>query len=132
MKPIAIYRVEDPVSGNGIFRARDADKVGLLEKHSRHDVICDRHMGVGFPNYWDDVVLYESIPSEEHKNYHYGVRDRKRLLESFTRAELKECIAIGFKIYILTVTDYVKSPFQVMFKKSSIIHTLDVSHFFSR
>lgn len=128
-----IIRIEHPSSGLGYFNARDEEGI-INSRHSQSRVIVKRHANQNqFPNYYGDCVLNQQIDLMVlmDKNYFYAFNDLQQFENAFTREEVKECIEkLGFVVLMMDVTDYYESPYQVVFRKESIVSKKDISSMF--
>lgn len=129
-----IIRIEH-ISGKGVFRAQDDDENDIIRKHSCFDKIFARHsFSNEFPTYYADKELFgKTFLNLNFKisEYNFAFKSLDQLDTAFTRSELKELIKdLNFKVLMLDVTNYYESEYQVIFKKSSIIHLRDISSMF--
>lgn len=124
MEPITVYRVEFE-TGEGLHRARNDEGRYVLDSHSCRNKILERHSDRSvFPAPNLDRTLWRI---SDIKYYHFAYNNLATLQLALLPHEVKECVDLGFKILELTVTDYIQSPHQTIFKKSSIINRLDIT-----
>ena len=131
---MTIIRIEHDSDGKGLWRSRgnNISDVNIIDFHTNYQTIADRHIKEnGFPNFYNDEKLYNNLSWEEIENYHFAFKSLEQLKTALTSEELKECIEVlGFKVWMLDVTDYVESDYQIVFKKSSISMKKDISALF--
>jgi len=126
-----IIRIQHPSNGLGLWRTfKEAEP--LLAKHSKYDDIAERHANSNlYPTYCNDTQLNCQISWEDVQQYNFAFKDLAQLETALTREELKECIEVlGFQVLMLDVTDYYESPYQIVFKKESIVNQKDISSMF--
>ena len=130
-EPIQIVRIEHPRDGKGLWRSM-YHCTSVIDEHSQYDTISSRHCDSSkFPNFKNDDELIQQISWDELQNYNFAFKSLDQLATALTNDELKECISkLGFKVLMLTVTDYFQSSFQVVFRKSSITEQNDISFMF--
>lgn len=114
--------------GNGYWNAIDSAGHYLCRRHSQGATISRRHYSPEYPNYDDDTVINSQIDYNAVQDYKFAFKTLDQFKVAFTHDELKECIELGFKIYLLTVDDYYESPYQVVFRNP--ISKEDISNFF--
>lgn len=130
-EPIQIVRIEHPRDGMGLWNSRENNQEKINE-HSQYKNISDRHMNYHiFPNYSQDDELKKQIGWNDILDYNFAFKSLDQLATALTNEELKECInELGFKVLMLTVTDYFQSSYQVVYRKSSITEQNDISFMF--
>lgn len=126
-----IIRIEHPSDGLGLWRTSKEGEP-LLARHSKYHNIQIRHRNPNlFPTYCNDIPLNCQISWEDVQKYNFAFKDLAQLEVALTREELKECIEVlGFQVLMLDVTDYYESPYQIVFKKESIVNKKDISSMF--
>lgn len=120
-----VIRIEHN-DGKGWFNTKSVD----ITSHSNYNEISERHTEGDFPSYWDDKILIKQLPPSLLEHFHFAFNSLEQLRNGFTDEELKEAVGMGFKILSLTVEDYFESPYQVIFRKESIIEMQDISFMF--
>jgi len=128
-----IIRIEHPSDGIGLWRSGyDEKQYNTIEDHSCYLEISKRHMDqTRFPAFAFDIELQRQISWEDVQEYNFAFKDLAQLETALTREELKECIeALGFKVFMLDVTDYYESSYQIVFIKESIVNKKDISSMF--
>jgi len=128
-----VIRVEHPADGKGLWRSVGDEIGSLINNHTKYEVICSRHSdATKFPSLWDDAELYEIAQTiDDISQYFFAFKSLEQLATALTKDEIKECINdLGFRILMLTVTDYHESNFQVIFKKESIVDKDDITFMF--
>lgn len=128
-----IIRIEHPSDGLGLWRSSyDEKQYNTIEDHSCYPEISKRHRDqTRFPAFCFDKELQDQISWEAVQEYNFAFKDLAQLETALTREELKECIeALGFHVLMLDVTDYYESPYQIVFKKESIVNKKDISSMF--
>ena len=128
----SVIRVEHPYDGKGLFNSNNEDGVRLINIHSHHDNIINRHtLENGFPSYHSDKYLQDIISYSDLKNYNFAFKDLAQLETALTKDELKEFIEVlGFRVLMLDVIGCIESPFQIIFKKELIQESKDISFMF--
>lgn len=132
---ITVIRIEHPNDGHGLWRARDNDGTTFISRHSKFKVIEQRHNGDDFPTYWGDHELMRSVKERDGQsdpmNYHFAFLSLEQVIEALTLDEIKECInLLGFKVLMLTVTEYHVSAYQAIYKKESVTEEKDITFLF--
>lgn len=130
-EPIQIVRIEHPKDGKGLWRSQ-YDNKSRIDKHSQYEIISNRHSdNTRFPNFWNDNELQHQIGYNKLQQYNFAFKSLDQLATALTNDELKECInKLGFKVLMLTVTDYYQSSYQVVYRKLSITEQNDISFMF--
>jgi hypothetical protein len=127
-----IIRIEHPDDGLGIFNSFDKDV--RIKSHSRFTTIFKRHTNPAkYPSYHYDEELRDQITTcdEKIKNYRFGFHSLEVLNKAFTKAELKEIInQLGFRVYMIEVSEWIESKFQVIFKPGDTLEKKDISFMF--
>jgi uncharacterized membrane protein len=134
MKPVKqVIRIEHPDDNLGIFRSTR----GNISFHSCYDAIRKRHNDESkYPNYFRDKELHTQVEKLEGEysaiqHYRFAFHSLEVLNEAFTREELIEVIQdLGFKVYILEVSNWIESQYQVIFKPENIVNRKDISFMF--
>lgn len=125
-----IIRIEHS-SGIGVWRAQDEYWNLIIEKHSQHEIIDDRHKGENFPSLSKDTELLIKLGNEPHGDYYFSFLSLDQLEQGFTRDELKELILdLDFKVYKIEVSEAITSQYQAIFKRENIISKEDISFMF--
>jgi len=136
MNSKTIVRIEHPKDGLGVFRSRQlppSDDYTLIELHSRHDEIVDRHSDIDkFPTYNDDGQLRNQMDNQTNVLlYHFAFNSLEQFNTAFTKEEVKEFIAqLGFQVLTLEVTEWFSSDYQTVYKKDSVLSQTDISSLF--
>lgn len=123
-----IIRIEHPQDGNGLWNT-SKDGVKLISTLKCYKDLSARHMNPSkFPNLWYDPKLNNL--SINYIDYYFAFKSLAQLEEAVDREWLKEILENGWKVLMLDVTDFFESDYQVIFKKSSIISSKDISSIF--
>ena len=128
-------RIEHPESGEGLWRAKTKKGNYVIEEHSQHDRIQERHRDSSkFPTLHQDVKLQNQLEEKEiydTSEYYFAFLSLDQLKEALTAEELKECInSLGFRVLLLELSDCIASPFQIIFKKEDVFNSEDISFMF--
>ena len=117
-----IIRIEDPVTGYGVWRALKNDSY-LSEQSEFHDEMYYKHFR--FPTPGRDIGLGYIDPTE-----FCAFKSIEQLQEWFEKEWLKSLIEIGFKILLLEVSKCRTGTHQILYKKEDITDTKDISNLF--
>lgn len=128
-----IIRIEHPEDGLGMF----ADRTKGVNPREYGD------------NYPDIVWSFDfRVDNVGRLNEKHGKMQSARLISGFTKEyfcaypsiesmkkwinceEIKELIKVGFVVLVLDVTTYIKAKDQILFLKSSIVSSKDISSLF--
>lgn len=128
---ITVIRIEHK-DGNGLWRANDKKGKAIIRNHSNYASIEERHHNVFlFPPFQSDYELNYKLSYDQVQAYHFAFLSVNQLEQAFSKKEITEFITkLGFKVYLLKVTKYYKSSFQVVFKKESILNKTEISSLF--
>lgn len=128
-----IIRIEHPSDGMGLWRSLNTGGwSSKIDRHSQYFKISKRHSNPSvFPGLHEDDELQYEAKDVDICDYHFAFKDLAQLEVALTREELKECIEVlGFQVFMLDVTDYYESSYQIVFKKESIVNKKDISSMF--
>jgi len=128
-------RIEHPESGEGLWRAKTKKGNYVIDKHSQHDRIEERHTNRDkFPTLSQDEEIQKKLGEKEiydTSEYYFAFLSLDQLKEALTSEELKECInSLGFRVLLLELSDCIASPFQIIFKKEDVLNSEDISFMF--
>lgn len=128
-------RIQHPESELGLWRAETKEGNYVINKHSQHDKIEDRHMNpFKFPTLYQDKEIQKKLDEKEiysTSQYYFAFLSLDQLSEALTSEELKECINIlGFRVLLLELEECIASSFQIIFKKEHIVASQDISFMF--
>lgn len=130
-----IIRIEHE-DGKGLWRSDDAEGNCRLTQHSQFDAINDRHRNDDkFPAFYCDKELLANFCNHtgcsDPEDYFFAFNSLEVVNEALTPDEFKEVINdLGFKVYLIEVSDYIQSKFQTVFKKENIVTKQDISFMF--
>lgn len=130
-----VIRIEHPDDNLGIFNS--GGNTARIRSHSCFNSINERHKDeTKYPDYFRDkelqsqVEIIEEFTSHIYK-YRFAFHSLEVLNEAFTREELMEAIQdLGFRVYILEVSSWIESKYQVIFKPENVINRKDISFMF--
>lgn len=128
-----VIRIEHPYDGMGIWCSRPEIGYGdYTDRHSRCDSIITRHNNKDlFPTFSQDKQLSSIFTEDEVQDYHFAFKSLDQFEVALTREEVAEFIEnLGFRVLMLDVTEYLESDYQVVFKKESIVKSVDISFMF--
>jgi hypothetical protein len=125
-----LIRIEHS-SGIGVWRAHDGYWNLIIEKHSQHEIMNDRHKGENFPSLRNDTEIMIKLKNNSHVDYFFSFLSLDQLEQGFTRGELKELILdLDFKVYKIEVSEAITSQYQAIFKLENVISKEDISFMF--
>jgi len=134
--PLTVYRIEHPEDGLGLWRSSGA-KIGRKEnfkisEHSKIKKIKRRHSNsLLFPSLYFDDELLRQLGDISCEPYNFAFLNKEQVNFALRRSEIEETVnKLGFRIYELIVTNYLKSYFQVIFKKENVIKKVDITGLF--
>lgn len=129
-----VVRIEHPNTGEGFFRSVDKRGFNHSNRHSQEYEILERHTKEnGFPGFYFDDELHHKFVRSGNKiwDYNFAYHSLEQLKKGFTENDIKECIALGFRILMYTLSkDYYSSKYQVVFLKKSADSVEDISSLF--
>lgn len=121
-----IYRIEDEI-GAGMYEScidivRDKSEVYpcLVNMINRHE---DRTV---LPNYNNDVIISEAFKNNPNKWYKFYFNSIERLKEIIKPKERKTLKELGFKLYKVTATDFISSPFQTVILDINLLSKIEI------
>lgn len=118
----SIIRVEHPESGKGIFRH---DLFDLNSDNQRvYDEMCDRHNS--FPTPYEDQHINRFIRTNEFCAF----KSIEQIQQWIQPNEFQVIIELGFKIYLLDVSECTIGEYQILYKKEHILQQKDISNLF--
>lgn len=135
MKPAKrVVRIEHYSCKTGFWNCKYpllGERKRICNHHSKYqDVYQRQKTGNGFPPFTYDYVLNAQINEYAVEMYKFAFHTVDQLKEAFTVEELKEAIeCLGFRVVVLTVTDYYESEYQIIFRNP--ISTEDISSQFA-
>jgi len=130
-----IIRIEHE-DGKGLWRSNDVGGYCRLNQHSHFDKIMERHADESkFPTFYNDGELKDNLFIVEGNtsciDYFFAFNSLEVVNEALTPEEFKEAIIdLGFKVYLLEVSECIQSRFQTLFKKENVISKQDISFMF--
>ncbi len=122
-----MIRIEHKITQEGIFTA--GGKIAL-DQHSQYEDIIDRHQTNDFPSYSRDYALQRKIDETEIENYRFAYKSIHQFCTALTHEEIQEFFTLGFKIFYIEATEFIESPFQIVFKPESVTKKKNISHLF--
>ena len=130
-----VIRIEHPDDNLGIFNS--GGETARIRSHSCFNTIIERHKDeTRYPSYHKDYKLQNQLDFIEGctsyiYKYRFAFHSLEVLNEAFTREELMEVIQdLGFRVYILEVSSWIESEYQVIFKPEYITSRKDISFMF--
>ncbi len=129
-----VIRIEHE-DGNGLWRSHD-DSNYRITQHSQYEAISLRHQNREvFPTFYNDKELLEQFCNRtgcsDPEGYFFSFNSLEVVNEALTPNEFKEVInRLGFKVYLLELSDCIQSEFQTIFKKEDVISKKDISFMF--
>lgn len=130
-----VIRIEHHEDGNGLWRSHD-DSNYRIRQHSQYEAIKFRHQNREvFPTFYNDMELLEQFCNRtgrsDPEGYFFSFNSLEIVNEALTPDEFKEAINdLGFKVYLLELSDCIQSSFQTVFKKENIVSKKDISFMF--
>ena len=115
-----IIRIEHPSDGKGIWRSNTT----VYDTLSNIWEFVSRHRQFPNPTYEGDVTGFiEGI--------HYcAFKSIEQLQEWVYKDEIKELLELGFKVYMLDVSNWLEGNYQICYKKEDILQQKDISELF--
>ena len=133
-----LIRIEDPKSGIGLFQAVGIyTKEDVLNDPSRREGDCydlselsQYDQNIWIRHLYMDVVLHDC--SGFIKGIHYCAYRSLDELKSWMEDEwIKDVIRVGFRVYIIEVSECLNGSQQAAFELRHIISKKDISELFS-
>lgn len=119
---ITVYRIEDSKTGKGAWRSLNKEGQSKINTYWFGRAAKNLHNDLDTPE--DDHRLVEYFD----KNYYCAFRQKEDFKIWFRRAWLRHLYKNGFRFLELTLkSDYHHGRDQVIFKKSGIVETKDIS-----
>jgi len=119
-----IIRIEHK-SGKGIFRARINRRGDCLDdKFKWADKLFDRHSD--FPTPYRDSLINRPIEEDEFCAF----KSIEQLQEWITKDEIKKLSKHNFKVLIIDVSECIVGEYQILYKKTDIIQSGDITSLF--
>lgn len=120
MKTIQIIRIER--RGRGIFRPSNQ----AIYRSKIAQRTYDRHNRGGFPMpHVENLDMYKGL-----KEWFCAYKTIEQLQEWVKKEELNFFFSKGFKVLLLTVSEYQEGEKQVIFTKESIVSSEDITSLF--
>ena len=129
-----VIRIEHE-DGNGLWRSHD-DSNCRITRHSQYEAISLRHQNREvFPTFYKDKELLQKFCNctgrSDPEGYFFSFNSLEVVNKALTPDEFKEVInSLGFRVYLLEVSDCVQSSFQTVFRKEDIVSKKDISFMF--
>lgn len=119
-----IIRIEHPSDGKGIWRSKDKDGDKYIDSLSNYWDFDARHCKFPNPTYEGDVTGFIA-------GIHYcAFKSIEQLQEWVYKNEIKELLEMGFKVYMLDVSNWLEGNYQICYKKEDILQQKDISELF--
>jgi len=116
-----VIRIEHE-SGNGIWQARNEENRVIITNLKCYPEISNRHSSIPTP-YEDDIYAFT-------ESYFCSFKSIPQLEEWVEREWIKEFVSVGFRVYMLEISNWLEGNYQICFKKSDILSKKDITELF--
>lgn len=118
-----VIRIEHPKDGWGLFRSLETPCRARCSSFSFDTKMSIRHQA--FNNPWCD-----NIPEFTY-DHHCAFKSLDQLRDWLDDDWIKEIInEHGFRVYMIDLSDWLEGEMQVVYRKSDILQTKDISNLF--
>ena len=121
---MVIFRIEHKIDGYGMFRSRTKNCNLRAEKVKGWYLLSKRHCKFPLPCY--DA----GINRMPYRDEFCAFKSKEQLNKWVSNDEIKGLIKTGFRVLSLEVSNCVVGKHQVLFEKTNIISTKDISELF--
>ncbi len=118
-----IIRIEHPNSGNGIWRHIENGE-HLCDYFSFYDDFSNKHDN--FPSPSEDSLIRRCIKYDEYCAF----KSIEQIQQWIEKEWFEEILSLGFKIYMIDVSECIEGEYQILFKKEHILQQKDISSLF--
>lgn len=119
-----IIRIEHK-SGKGIFTTKVNRRGNYLdEKYKWANELIERHDK--FPAPYEDILINRNIKEDEFCAF----KSIEQLQEWITKDEIKRLSKHNFKVLLIDVSECVIGEYQILYKKTDIIQSKDITNLF--
>jgi hypothetical protein len=118
----SIVRIEHPSQGKGLWTTRNAYDEALYHQFSFVDDLVVKHRA--FPTPWEEGLF--SIGTHDFCAF----KSIEQLQLWIDKEWWEEIFELGFKVYIIDVSEYQEGTHQILFQKQHVLQTKDISDLF--
>lgn len=129
MKAKVIIRIEQ-TDGLGLFQYKFYDAEGKLHRRKVRVAamelpdMSERHCQFNDP--WNDCLDIE----RDNKEWFCAYKSARQFKQWITSEEIRQIIEMGYRVFVLEVSEYQEGKDQIIYTKDSIVKSQDVTELF--